>query len=336
MACENQKRATTSLFFTLMFVTQTTVSSAAEELTAPERPVVTFVELTDAEIEESQSQKQEGDEKAPANSIGTTAGTFDPLAGRDTGADNAGWVDVQDYGLSPTSRGISRAIRTWTKPYESKGISRKTDFTGSEVWVSYCAILGLDWNPNANMKFPGLSSATTGGASTPADFATAKGGQGGGGAGGDRSWSARGQISSFINKVPGALGHEVYHKDSTAQIGDGRVYGETMWLGSSLDASSPTTEASIADNQWHCIKHHAKLNTVKQSDGILETWIDDTLLFSRNDLNLSDNEVYRSVSFWLQLYHGGKPDTTGSEHSVFFTDFRFATHSKDVAPCGCR
>ena len=339
MICRNLKLLSTVLFCIAIPFKLPTISSADEidpPLTTPKQGTVTLLKSVDNEHLESQTLEPTSRQEPPSNAV-STAKTFDPLLdGRDTGADNAAWVNVEDYGLPPTRGGTTRAIRTWTKPYESRGISRKTDFDGSEVWVSYCAILGQDWNPDANMKFPGLSSATTSGASKPEDFATAKGGQGGGGGGGNRSWSARGQISSATWRIPGALGHEIYHKNSTSRRDDGRIYGETLWLGKSLTSPTPTDEASIADNQWHCIKHHAKLNTVKQDDGILETWLDDTLLFSRDDFNLSDNDDYRNISFWLQLYHGGLPDTTGTEHSVFFADFTYATGDVDTTHCTCK
>jgi len=338
MASSDHKLLTSALLYAFMLLEYPTTSSAdqiEQPLTPPKQGTVTLIDLQGTETQENQSSESSSSQPAP-DITNVTSKTFDPLLdGRDTGADNAVWVDIQDYGLPPTNGGKTQAIRAWTNPYESPGISRKTDFTGNEVWVSYCTILGQDWNPAANMKFPGLSSAITSGASKPEDFATAKGGQGGGGGGGNKSWSGRGQISSATSKVPGALGHEVYHKNSTNRHDDGRIYGETMWLGDSLDSPSPTTEASITDEQWHCVKHHGKLNTANQEDGVLETWLDDTLLFSRKDLNLSDNDTYRNISFWLQLYHGGKADTTGTEHSVFFTDFTFATGSRDTTICNC-
>ena len=135
--------------------------------------------------------------------------------------------------------------------------------------------------------------------------------------------------------MPGGLGFEMYHKDSSNQVADGRVYGEPMWLGKGLDESGPRAEGSIGDFQWHCIKQHVKLNTVNRRDGIVEAWLDNNIRFRRTDLNLSDNEEHRNISFWFELFHGGSADKTGTEHSVFFSDFNFSLGSQDTTKCGC-
>ena len=107
-------------------------------------------------------------------------------------------------------------------------------------------------------------------------------------------WSARmlfdpaGFGSAEPDQVP--IGYYVYHLDQPG------ICGEFMrW------------DAVLDQDWWYCIEGHLRLNTPGEADGLLQGWVDNGLVFSRDGLR------YRRLvedwldirTFWLNVYFGG-------------------------------
>lgn len=251
---------------------------------------------------------------------------FNPLLGRDTGADNAtlgNWTAID--GKQAPNPNEPEFIKATILANSNEGASWKTDIPGTEAYVSFCVCLGSNFTPTSAVKLPGFSAQTTGGPGTGI------GGQGGGGSGGSLSWSERmliqhpGTIFTF-----GGLGHEMYYDSSS-----NAPFGETMWWGNLLDEASPQPEASIADGQWHCITLYKKLNDANQNNGISRGWLDGVLLFERTDIGSTDNPAYQNLSFWFAVYHGGVADTSGTNHDIYFGGFNYSVGPTNNTQCRC-
>ena len=188
--------------------------------------------------------------------------------------------------------------------------------------------LGTNWTPSDAVKLPGFSGhfndAWTG----------ASGGNGGGWGGLCKSWSARSLIAP-PGKWSGLLQMYVYHAESDNHANnakrsdhpctnksndpirsDKRTFGETF---------NPEVWGNgyISDNEWHTLTHHVKLNDIGEYNGYVELYLDGEFLSKAEGLNFTNNPEYHNISFWFIVYHGGKDDTTGTEHDIFFHNFRW-------------
>lgn len=253
------------------------------------------------------------------------------------------WTGVN--GSTPIDNTSTSWIRSVIQPNTTNGSSRKYLFdpTVNEAWVSYCVQLGTNWTPSDNVKMPGFSSKLNGGISAP-------GGNGGGWGGLCRSWSARSGIVRPSHSSGGKISQYVYHLDAGGAMSNHpcvnpgndpvqiKQYGETF-------NGTPTSLASITDNDWHCVTQHIKLNTINTAnpndpnaayrDGVVEYYLDGVKVVSENNLHFTNEPAYHNISFWLQVYHGGSPDNTGTTHDVFFDKINVSIGPTNNTQCAC-
>jgi len=117
-----------------------------------------------------------------------------------------------------------------------------------------------------------------------------------------------------------------------------RQYGQTY-------KGTPVADAAITDNNWHCITQHIKLNTINTNnpndfnaaikDGLSEMYLDGVLISSATGLHFTNNPDYHNISFWLQVYHGGSADNTGTSHDVFFDNINISEGPINNTQCLC-
>lgn len=261
------------------------------------------------------------------------------------------WSGV--HGSTPSGCSNSNWIRSEIQANGNFGSARKYLFDSSvkEAWVSYSVQIGTNWTPSSNVKMPGFSSHVNGGTTS------VSGGNGGGWSGLCKSWSARPTIvrPSFAS-TPGRLQQYLYHLDSngfnsgSTNLSDhpcidpsnNPVQSSRLQYGQTYNAS-PVAQASITDNNWHCITQHIKLNTINTSnpndpnaayrDGLSEMYLDGVLVSSVTGLHFTNNPAYHNISFMLQVFHGGSADNTGTTHDVFFDCINITTGPTNGTQC---
>lgn len=186
--------------------------------------------------------------------------------------------------------------------------------------MQYYVRIGPNWSPTDNVKMPGFSARTTDNVAPP-------GGNGGAGGGGNLSWSARSIVQAPNDKgyQAGGMGQYIYHSAST-----NAPYGESYFWNANLDHYRPDDPgAAIGADRWYLVKHHVKLNSKGSSNALVEGWVDGRKKFRVSGINLSNNDDYRDLAFWVNLFHGGKADTSGKTHEVLFADFEYVTGPVD-------
>ena len=242
------------------------------------------------------------------------------------------WSGVHG-GTSPDV-GVDSWHRVVIPPYQSDATSRKLylDPSIKEAWASYSMQLGANWTPTDSVKLPGFSGHHNEG------WRGAAGGNGGGWGGLCKSWSARSIIATpSTESWGGKLVQYVYHADSDKYEKDANASNHPC-----LDSSNNpvlknkrqfgeniSTTGYIKDNEWHTLTHHVRLNDVGEYNGIVELYLDGELVSKATGLNFTNEDEYHNISFWLQVYHGGSADTSGTEHDVFFHNFRWNAGSEN-------
>lgn len=261
------------------------------------------------------------------------------------------WTGV--HGSTPSSCSNSTWIRSEIQANGYFGSGRKYLFDPSvkEAWVTYSVQLGTNWTPSDNVKMPGFSSQVNGG------WLGIAGGNGGGWEGLCRSWSARLVIvRPGFAPAPRKLAQYLYHVDSQnfnnanttlsnhpcIDPSNVPVQSSKRQFGQTYNGS-PTSLASITDNNWHCITQHIKLNTINTAnpndpnsayrDGLSEMYLDGVLISSATGLHFTNNPAYHNISFILQVYHGGSADNTGTNHDVFFDCINVSTGPVNGTQC---
>jgi len=182
-----------------------------------------------------------------------------------------------------------------------------------EAWVGFCIRFPQTWNSSIGGKLPGFSGNTS----------IQNGGQGGKPSYGDNAWSARmlfGAYDSSIDSVP--LGQYIYHTDQSSI----NNYGDPDWW-----APGPkrlfSKAARISRSQWHSIKQRIRINSTFKHDGIIEAWVDGSKVYSRTNLNFTNNENFREIyRFWLDTYHGGAKNTSHEQH-VYYDQINYSIGS---------
>lgn len=263
------------------------------------------------------------------------------------------WVGT--LGATTPPSGDQNFFRMTVKPYEASGTSGKYDLDASikEAWYSYCFMRGSNFTPTSNLKMPGWGSGIgkNGGAYGVA------GGNGGGWAGGPKSWSARSgwvRPSSESKTARGRWAVYIYHRDSTnfangaESIEDHPALpwntnpngAELKQYGETINAPSGDP-GQILDDDWHCVQSRIKLNTLDPSapqdfndnwtlaelealpaDGEIEVYMDGVKIIDEKGFHFTNNPEYHRISFWMTFYHGGRKDTSGTYHDIFLSDIQ--------------
>lgn len=190
-----------------------------------------------------------------------------------------------------------------------------------EAWVGFCIRFPENWSTGATGKLPGFGGNSS----------TKNGGQGGLASNGNNAWSARmmfGAYDSSTDSVP--LGQYIYH---TAQSAISN-YGDTDWW-APMPNRLFSESTRVSRSQWHSIKQRVRVNSKFTSNGIIETWVNGKKVYSRNNLNFSNNDSFREIyKFWLDTYHGGGPNN-GHEQHVYYDQINYSIGSdKTRTNCG--
>ena len=90
-----------------------------------------------------------------------------------------------------------------------------------------------------------------------------------------------------------AIGTYAYHSEADLTYGEGLPW----MLGPGAGLLEP--------NQWYCIEQYVKLNTPRQKDGVLRTWVNGRLAFERSNLRVRDLPDIRIEEVWMNFFHGG-------------------------------
>ncbi len=237
--------------------------------------------------------------------------------------------DWRKDGYEEPRRDIANWEKVFILPNGHDGASAKMmlDPSIKEAWATYKMQLGKNWTPAGSVKLPGFASHINEGRYSYS------GGNGGGWAGLCRSWSARSFLAAIKPGVSwsGKLSMEVYHRDSNNYAGGATPKDHPCKL-SNFNPKSYTkyqfgqplsSKGFIRDKKWHTVTHHIRLNTIGQSDGLIELYLDGKLAGKMTNLNFTDNPKYHNIAFWFIVYHGGGPDTTGTFHDIYFADFNW-------------
>ncbi len=244
------------------------------------------------------------------------------------------WDNI--HGSSPPKAGISSWQRVTIKPYATSASGRKLllDSSIKEAWASYKIQLGSNWTPSDNVKLPGFSSHINDG------WQGVAGGNGGGWGGRCRSWSARSGIVRPVQgqSYSGKMSMYVYHKDSKNYSGNAKASDHPCLNPSNNPVQSNkrgygqtfNSKGFIRDQKWHTVTHHIRLNEISKSNGLVELYLDGTLVARAENMSFTDNNKYHNIAFWFQVYHGGSADTTGTAHDIFFHNFNWNAGPVDL------
>ncbi len=174
------------------------------------------------------------------------------------------------------------------------GVSLTYDFEeqiGSEpeeIWFRYDIRLANDWDPERGGKLPGIAGTY------------GRAGWGGRRVDGTDGWSARGLFSGRADgRTP--IGFYCYHADMRGQYGD-----NWEWKGDGF--------TGLENNRWYFIEQYVKLNTPRMNDGVLQGWVDGTLVFEKTDVRMRDVDSLKIENIWINVYHGGTWTATADHH----------------------
>lgn len=102
----------------------------------------------------------------------------------------------------------------------------------------------------------------------------------------------------------------------------------------------------IGDGNWHCVTQYIRLNTLNTStpnnpnaanrDGETRLYIDGVLTGQKTGIHFTNNPAYHTIAFWLQVYHGGSPDASGTTHDIFFDNINISEGPTNQTQCNCQ
>lgn len=158
-----------------------------------------------------------------------------------------------------------------------------------ELWLSYRLKFEKGFEFKLGGKLPGLTSAGakyTGGKKPTA---------------GD-GWSAR-----FMWGMDGKAVIYLYYVDMK------ETWGENILLDG----------IKFKPERWYKITEHVKINSPEKNDGVVEAWVDDIKVASRNNLRLRIGDKGRIDSFYFSTFHGGNTQDWSPTQDcyVMFDDF---------------
>ncbi len=202
---------------------------------------------------------------------------------------NAPWSDVRsaDFANSRLGPGfLEEGLQVAIPAGQQRGVGPMYNFKGkgpSEAWFRYYVWLER-WRPTYSGKLPGLSGLY--GSSAKGCIPSVPGNPG---------WSARlywlppGVDGVAVGET--AIGSYVYHLDQPTECGNALAWDP----------------GSLERQRWHCIEGHVRLNTLGESDGVIEGWIDGEKAFRRADLRfrLAGQKFVQIKEFWMDVYFGG-------------------------------
>lgn len=152
-----------------------------------------------------------------------------------------------------------------------------------QAWFRYNVRL-VDFRPVSSGKLPGLADASVTVNAKGCNPSTES----------DPGWSARlmfdttGTGAAGPGEVP--IGYYLYHLGQAGDCGD-----ELMF------------DTALRQERWTCIEGRVKMNTLGQSDGLIQAWMDGELVYTRTGLAFRRaNESGVAIrEMWDNVYFGG-------------------------------
>lgn len=230
----------------------------------------------------------------------------------------------QDSEFIPSQPGDFEAIRIKLQKDSHLGVDAvfKLPSSAQEAWIQYCLMFANSWQAKVAGKLPGFS----------ANSGRWFGGQGGSPSTGSNAWSARmlyGEYEPKTRTIP--LGQYIYHTDQGA-ISE---YGDPDWW-TLTESRLVSNSARAKRNHWISIKQHLKVNSADENDGLIEGWIDNELVYQRDNLNLSNSWFHRKITrFWLDVYYGGGP-VAESDQLLFIDQVNYSLGNVDNTSSNCQ
>ncbi len=195
-------------------------------------------------------------------------------------------------------------VLQWTVPKDlhssARFMSKKLNRT--EVWASFKLFVpdtvgGYDLGSDQNdiNKLPGFA----GGGGGDKDNAETTG---------ENGWSARmGWRVDHSNNF--SMGYYTYHVDKKTNHGE--------WMGWNHETNR---------DQWMTITQRIKVNSLNENDGnndgLLEAYVDDQLVYSREDIRFTDVPDFSDVKrYWFSVYFGGS-QTAPHRMSFYFDQLK--------------
>lgn len=175
-----------------------------------------------------------------------------------------------------------------------------------EIYFRYYLRLATDWKPTRGGKFPGIAGTY------------GRAGWGGRKVNGKDGWSARGLFGGLRDgRTP--VGFYCYHADMPGKYGENWYWKRDRFAG-------------LETNRWYCIEQHVKMNTPGKHDGMLRAWVDDKLVYEKNDVRMRDVDWLKIETVWVNVYYGGTW-TAEENHHLFIDDIAISNsriHRKPV------
>ena len=158
----------------------------------------------------------------------------------------------------------------------------------NEYFLSYQIRFGKNFDFRKGGKLPGL---TSGGSKYTGGKVPVEG----------DGWSAR-----YMWKNNGELIIYFYYVDMPGQ------YGENLSLNFSAEKE-----------KWYKLTQRIKINDPGKTNGILEVWIDDKKVLSRNNIRFRIGEKGKIDSFYFSTFHGGNNKSWAplNDSYLFFDQF---------------
>lgn len=200
------------------------------------------------------------------------------------------WVDIRSADIANTSivypGYIGGALQIDVPKGTLRAVGARYRFPGEhrdEIWFRYMLRLN-NWDTTSDGKLPGPAGiyGASGRGCIPSTEASP-------------GWSARMlfKATGTADAGPDAtrIGYYIYHLDQPANCGENHLWDPGV----------------IEHNRWYCVAGHIRLNTLGQSDGLVEGWLDGQPAMRRDGMRFRrESETNIHVrEFFLNVFHGG-------------------------------
>jgi len=131
-------------------------------------------------------------------------------------------------------------------------------------------------------------------------------------------WRTDGSQSSPLDSDRANITQYLYHPDQPNTFGE-----DFRW-----DDSDSGQWELFESGRWYHLRHRVVINSVVdgvgQHDGIVQAWLDDTLVLDINNIRFRDVETFAIDGFYFSTFFGGSGDqwNTSKDEVAFFDDFR--------------
>lgn len=121
----------------------------------------------------------------------------------------------------------------------------------------------------------------------------------------------------FFTDYPGTGYHNNYF---IGRWGDGHIVLENQGAQNGNWFSNTSYNPILKAGQWYKITHHFKVNTIGQSNGVAEIWIDDQLVMSYNSMKVIDSNNTGINEWQIAPVYGGNVGATKPSEDYQYYD----------------